>query len=449
VALVLLAAAPAAAETIIIRARVVHPVSAPPIEGGVVVVRDGRIARVGSAGVGEAPAEEGARVIEVDGVLVPGLIDAASDIGVAGRAAEEFRELTPEMRVADGIDLEHPAFARASRSGVTAVAVTAGARNVIGGLGVVLRTAVPGTASGSAGALPGLAPRTPPGARAAPLFLAEDAFLDVSLSEDAASGNANLRFARPSSYVYRLPNTRMGTVFLLRRAFLEALRPQAGGAAGGAAAADELEPLAGALAEMLSAEGREALRRSLAGKPTLRVWADYHQEVLSALRIMEEFDIKMQIVGAGEAAKSIPELLERRIPVILYAGTDFRESALEEYPRYTARLPALLAEAGVPFAFSSHRGDDVEHLRGRVAMSLRFGLSEEKALEALTLGAARILGVDGEVGSIEPGKGADLVAFTASPFAVTAEVEWVMIAGSIVHEREGARSATTSRSRSF
>src|SRR5688572_1868167 len=117
-ALLLLLSSPTAAETWLIRARTVHPVSSPPIAGGMVVVRDGRIVEVG-ASVSVSPSTPGVRLIDVPGSLVPGFIDCGSDIGVLGRAAEEFRELTPEVRALDAIDLDDEVFARAFEEGVT------------------------------------------------------------------------------------------------------------------------------------------------------------------------------------------------------------------------------------------------------------------------------------------------------------------------------------------
>jgi len=387
------------AQTFLIEARRVYTVSGKPLEDGKVVVRDGKITEVG-AEVSVDRGSPGVTHLMVDGSVVPGFIDCGSSLGVLGPPADEFRELSPEIRVLDAVDFDQSVFERAFMAGVTAVAVSPGARNVVGGVGTVLRTGPPPSEHGNR-------------------ILKRDAFLDVSLGVEASRGNRNLRFARPSSYFYRLPNTRMGTVFLVRRAFMEAL--------------DRLAPLDPAVTResrtMLVPEGKKILRAALEGKLPLRVYADHHQELATALRLLDEFGTQMHIVGAAEAMPVVSQLAESGASVLIYPGTNFREGSIERHPEYTARLPQLLVQRGVPFAFFSGGGDEVGLLRSRVALSLRFGLREEEALEALTLGAARILGVDDRVGSIEPGKDADLVAFSGEPLDITARVLWVMSEG--------------------
>jgi len=387
------------AQTFLIEASRVYTVAGKPLEPGKVVVRDGKVTEVG-AEVSLDSSSPGVTHLVVDGSVAPGFIDCGSALGVLGPSADEFRELSPEIRVLDAVDFDQSVFERAFAAGVTAVAVSPGARNVVGGVGTVLRTG-------------------PPPSDHADRILKRDAFLDVSLGLEASRGNRNLRFSRPSSHFFRLPNTRMGTVFLVRRAFAEAL--------------DRLSPLdAEAPREfrtMLLPDGKKILRAALEGKLPLRLHADQHQELATALRLVEEFGAKIHIVGAAEAMPLVSQLAESGVSVVIHAGTNFREGRVEHHPEYTARLPQLLVRRGVPFAFFSGRGDDVELQRSRVALSLRFGLRAEEALEALTLGAARILGVDDRVGSIEPGQDADLVAFSGDPLDITARVLWVMSEG--------------------
>ncbi len=386
------------AETLVIRAHRVYPVSRPPIEPGEVLVRDGKIVEVGAHLSHDTL---GVRVVEVSGSIAPGLIDCGSDLGVLGRSAEEWSELTPEIRVLDSLDLDHPALARALAAGVTCAAISPGARNVIGGLGAVVRTSA---VSGPA----------------ADRVLAREAFLDVSLSEEASLGNFNLRFSRPFTYTFRIPNTRMGTVFLARRAFFEAM--------------DHPDPEK--LPAMLSPTGKARLRESLLGQRPLRVHANHTQEILAALRLAEEFKLRIQIVGGGQSTGLIPRLAADHVAVLLDPGMAMPEEQPESEWQLLARLPALLSEAGLEFAYASRDGNEVPLLRSRAAFSLRHGVSEDRMLEALTLGAARVLGVQARVGSLESGKDADLVAFSGDPLDVTSSVLWTMTAGRIDQETE-------------
>lgn len=418
------------AETILIGADLVLTAAGRAVRDGWIVVRGGRIVHVGDR-VGVREGEPGVRVLRVRGVLAPGLIDCGSGIGIRGRAAEEASEVTPGVRVRDSVDLDHPGFRRALEAGVTTVAVSAGARNVIGGLGVVIRR--------------GVGP-----ARIEDVVLREDAFLDVSLVEAAAAGNVAPRGSPPLTIYYRIPNTRMGTVFLVRRAFGEALGLTAEGTrpenrskqAPWVGSGEVASPFYNRAkrAPWVGFEGFEvdALAAALRGEIPLRLRADDRREIETAFRIMDEFGLSwpglsVSIVGAAESLDLVDELARRRSSLLLHPGGYPRGRRPEADPDYTPRLPALLARAHVPFAFASLDGPDVPLLRERVALGLRHGLDEATALHALTLGAARILGIDRRTGSIERGKDADLVLLAGDPFTPDGRAEAVFVDGELVH----------------
>jgi imidazolonepropionase-like amidohydrolase len=393
----------------LIRARRLYPVSGPPLEDGEVAVRGGKILEVGR-GLSVRPGDPGVVLIDVEGSLLPGFIDAGSDLGIRGRSAEEFSELTPASRVLDAVDLEHPERRRAAEAGVTTAAVTPGARNVVGGLGAVLKTS---------------------GSRLETAVLERAAFLSASLTPEASQGNRDLRSGRPFTYTFRLPTTRMGSVFLLRRAFLEA--------------SEETWPPAasGGLASWLLPGERAVLRDGLEGRLPIRVRAETRAEILAALRIASEFGARIQIEGAREAMHILDELAAAGAAVFL----DARESwggELRVNPEPSARLPALLAAAGIPFAFFSGDGANVRNLRENAAWSIRYGLSDRDALAAITLAPARLLGVESRAGSIEPGKDADLLVIGGDPFAAYAPLLWVM-AGGVILDRAAAGDSPAPR----
>lgn len=384
---------------VLVRATRVYPVSSAPIDNGEVYVRDDRIVAIGARG--SLAVSGDAMIVEHEGSLVPGFIDCGSAIGVRGRAAEEFRELTPEMRVEDALDVDAVSLRRACLAGVTTAAVTPGDRNVIGGLGVVLST------------------------RARNLeraVLRSDAFLALSATDAAASGNRSLRSSAPSSYYFRIPTTRMGAIFLARKALLETL--------------DDTPKKASiatpGLAPLLTDRGRAVVLGTLDGARPLRVRADVAQEIVAALRMADEFHATIVIEGFVEGSAFIPEVARRRLSVLIRPGA-FTGGVSADGKRFL-NLARQLEAAGVRFGFFSDSGTAVAELRERVAVDLRFGLSEETALRALTLDAAAALGVEKITGSIDAGKRADLVALSGDPFATSAGVAWVMAGGEIVQE---------------
>ncbi|MCZ6792998.1 MAG: amidohydrolase family protein [Planctomycetota bacterium] len=395
-----------AAGVILVRARRLYPVSGPVIEDGRVVVREGKIVEVGKS-VSVDESTPGVEVLDVDGSVVPGFVDAGSSLAVVGPPADEFRELAPAHRVADALSFDGEDLRRALESGVTTAAVTPGARNVIGGLGGVIKTGARSRREG---------------------LLRDAAFLCVSLVPEAHSGNAGLRFGSPRTYNYRIPTTRMGTVFLVRRAFFEA---QQGGF--------EASPPESGLREMLNDRERRVLKRVLAKELPVRFRADTRAEILTALRIADEFHIPLEIEGGREALRLIDRLRGRKVTLYLEADARWGRE-IRSNPNLSARLPAELEAAGVPFAFFSRRAVEVARLRERVTWTVRHGLSEEAALRAITGTPARLLGIGERVGSLEVGKDADLVAIDGEPFSSSAPVLWVMSQGRL-HRPSGRGEA--------
>lgn len=388
--------------TIVLRASRILTVSGEPLEDGSILVRDGRIARVGR----RVPVPDGAREVTVEGTVVPGFIDCGSTIGIHGRAAEEFSELTPEMRVAATLDLDDPDLRDALFGGVTVAAVRPGDRNVIGGLGAILHTA-PSSLEQS--------------------VIRDDAFLCVSLVEDAYYGNRNLRGTEPYTIFHRIPTTRMGTIFLARRAFFEVLR--------GESRDSGLGPDEGRMTRQLSDTGRKVLAESAAGARRIRIRADAKQEILAALRIAQEFDLRVTIEGFVEGVDLIADVKRAGVDVLIRPGGYVGSPGEASRKNRVQDLPRRLRAAGVPFAYFSEIGGRVERLREESSVDVRFGLPEDAGLAALTLDAARLLGIDDDMGSIEVGKRANLVALSGDPFATTTRVLWVMGDGEI-HRRQ-------------
>jgi len=230
----------------------------------------------------------------------------------------------------------------------------------------------------------------------------------------------------------------MGTVFLARRALLEAKNdgwPKGPDAAGAEASG---------LRDMLKPAERVVLREVIEGKRRLRLSADTDAEIRTALRLGEEFGMRVQIEGGREALRVIPEIKAAKADVILDLGDGWSRYELEANPYVSGRVSAELAEAGIPFAFGLESSSASSQFLERAAMTQREGLSAQDALRAITINAARVLGVDGRVGSIEAGKDADFVAISGDPLAITSSVLWVMVDG-VKISNEGIAEDTTKK----
>ena len=180
--------------------------------------------------------------------------------------------------------------------------------------------------------------------------------------------------------------------------------------------------------------GMETLVRVLDGEIPLMITAQQVPEIMAALRLQREFGFRLILDGAAEAYLVLDEIKQAGVPVILHP-TMVRPRG--ETVNATLETAARLYEAGIPFAFQSGFESYVPKTRVvlfEAAMAVANGLPRTVALEALTIQAARILGIADRVGSLEPGKDADLVLFDGDPFEYTTHVCGVIIEGEPVHE---------------
>ena len=389
--LLALAALPLAAlDDWTIRAGVVYPVSGAPIEDGVVRVDGKKIAAVGKGG-------GGGDVLECAAVT-PGMVDLSVQIDTGSLSVEQSSETAVHYSVGDALDLFSYQWKRELESGVTTALATPADFDVIGGLGVVLKT----------GGAPTLSAR----------LVRPEAVLRGSIGAQPSSGNNAPRFVEPQSFYYRRPTTRMAVEWVFRKAFYDAIQGE--GAADPARAADN-----------------QVLRRVLAGELPLSIQAKATQDVRTAIYLKEEFQIPHVILDHAIEAWREPELLKRSgvavvLPPFPPGGRHDDGFVNDSYfqPLDAARR---LHELGVPFALSGHDARDVgARLSDQAGLAQRGGLSFEAALAAVTLVPARLVGVDERVGSLEVGKDADLVLWSGKPFEPTSRVIGVLLEGELV-----------------
>lgn len=397
--MLLLAAAMAAhAQDMAVRGGMIYPVTAPPIENGVVIVRGGRIAAVGPAGSVRIP--DGLDVVDA-AVVTPGLIDARSVVGLAGYLnqphdqdqIERSEAIQPELRAIDAYNAREPLIAWLRSFGVTTVHTGHAPGEVISGQTMIAKTA---------------------GDTVADAVIVPLAMVAATLGEGAVVENGNGR---------KSPGNRSKAVAMLRaellkaRAYAEKIESQATGNGD-----EDKEPPARDLR-------LDALAAVLDGTTPLLITAHRHHDIMTALRVQEEFGFRMVLDGAAEALLLLDELKAAEIPVLVHAPM---ARAFGERENMSFTTAARLSEAHIPFAFQSGFESYVPKTRVvlfEAAIAVQHGLAFERALAGLTIDAAKILGIDERVGSIEVGKDGDLALYDGDPFEYTSHAVGTIIDG--------------------
>lgn len=386
--LFMVVAGAAAAQPIAITNGKIYPVSGPPIERGTVIIADGKIAAVGAS----VPVPAGARVIDAAGKWVtPGLVSAATTLGVVEVGAVDEtndarargdRSVAAAFRVWEGLNPASVHWAPTRSEGVTHVAVLPGG-GLIAGQGAIVET------------LDG-----PPGdmVRRAPVAMV------ATLGTAAAAGA-----------------TSRGEALLRAREVLEDAR-----AYGARKAAFE----AGGTRDFsTNRQHLDALAPVLAGRLPLVVSVDRASDIERTLDLAQEFKLRIVILGGAEAWQVAPRLAAARVPVIT--------TALDNLPRGFALLgarqenAALLRQAGVSVAIMAGEQEsfNVRNIRQHAGNAVAYGMPWDEALRAVTLAPAEIFGVDGAIGSLQPGREANIVVWDGDPFEFSTRAAHVFIRG--------------------
>jgi len=386
------------------------------LEHGTVLVEGGRIVAVGE-GV-EIPQD--AEVYDATGkVVMPGLIDAHCHVGLfpdgIGWEHSDGNEMTdpitPHLRALDAIHPEDQAFKELIAAGVTTVLTGPGSGNLIGGQWVCLKTA--------------------PKPSVEQMVLLEPAGMKMALGENPK---------RVYGEQKKAPSTRMGNAATLRAAlvdaqnYLEKWRRYEAELAEyqtkvEAEDEDAEEPKQPERDLQLEALGK-VLRREMKA----RVHAHRADDMLTAIRIAEEFNLDLTLEHATEGYKIADILAEKGIPVT--AGPILFSREKYELKDMTPRNPGLMAKAGVKVAIQTDEMSAVKYLTINAALAVREGMPEEEALKAITINPAEIIGVADRVGSLEVGKDADLVVFSDRPFDYRTVAELVLVDGQVAYKRD-------------
>jgi len=391
---VLVAAGTAQDQVTVYKDARIWPGGAAPIEHGVLVVAGGKIQAVGGA---TTPLPDDATVVDCRGkTITAGLVDASFRGGAnQSDLNEQSTEVTPQVHVLDSLDPDDVAFERARAAGVTAVHVMPGTRNVIGGLGCVVKTF---------------------GTDPASMVLKEDASLRIVMGAEPSMGNRAIRGGTVDSIYYRRPTTRMGVVWEVRKAFFDTKQA--------------MEATLGAPPPPAN-PGREVLKRVLQGKLTAYTTARSEQDIRTALRIAAEFGYQTVLDEAQDSYLVLDEISSAKVTVVLGApsATLVSGTAASDGADPRCATVQLLATRGVPFVITTGSNLQALDLVREAMFAHRNGLSAAQALDAVTILPARLLGISDRTGSLAPGKDADFVIWSHDPLDPAAMAESVHING--------------------
>ncbi len=365
------------------------PVTGQPIENGVLVVQHGKIVSVGNANQVQVPA--GAVEFDVRGkVLLPGLVDTHSHLG-EGSGGDASAAMHPDVRIIDGINPMSDSFKRALAGGITTVNVMPGSGHVMSGQTVYLKMRE--------------------GKTIGDIVFCQDLQSGVCGGLKMANGTNPIR---PAPF----PGTRAKSAAMARQLFLDAqaYNSKVKAAKGKADKMPERKPQLEALVEVLD------------GKRIVHFHTHRYDDILSAIRLQQEFKIKMVLHHVSEAWKAADEIAKSGIPasILTLDSPGGKAEALE----MNNANGAYLERAGVLVGFHTDDGITDSRLFFRnAAFAVRDGMRPEKALEGLTIAGARMLELQDRVGSLEAGKDADFVILSGEPFSVYTRVEQTWVEG--------------------
>jgi imidazolonepropionase-like amidohydrolase len=389
----LLSPSPARAQ-LAVRGETVYTMAGAAVRDGVVLVREGKIERVGPASSVSVPA--GYKVISAR-VVTPGLIDARTVVGLSGHLnqphdqmqLERSAPIQPELRATDAYDARERLVEWLRGFGVTTVHTGHGPGALVSGQTMIVKTF---------------------GDNVDEAMVTPSAMVAATLGDGARAEGG------------RAPGTVSKMFAMLRAELLKAQeyeRKQA-------SAKEDQKP-----ARDLRLE---ALARVLRRETPLLVTVHRAHHIVSALKLAKEFNLRLVLDGAAESYLVTEQIKAANVPVIVHP-TMYRAGG--ETENLSMETASALRKAGIPFALQSGFEGYVPKTRVvlfEAAVAAANGLTFDEALAAVTIDAARLLGVEKRVGSIEAGKDADLALFDGDPFEYTTHATAVVVNGRVVSE---------------
>lgn len=368
---------------------------------GDVAIENGKI-----VAVGQSLSYSDAEVRDVTGMTVmPGIVDPHCHIGMWEDAMgfegadgnECTNPITPELRAIDAINPDDRCFEEAAAGGVTTCVTGPGSANVIGGQFVAIKTYGDSV---------------------------EDMVLRFPVAVKAAFGENPKRVYDGKN---QTPSTRMATAALMRKALIEAQEYN-----------EKLEKGKADPEKMPERNlGKEILARVIRRELPMKIHAHRADDILTAIRICREFKLRYTLDHCTEGyliTDKLKEALGEDCEGII-VGPLLTDRSKIELKNLSFKAPKVLEQAGIEYAMmTDHPVTPEQYLPICTAVAVREGASEEGALKAITINAAKITGIADRVGSIEVGKDADIAVFSGHPFDFRSRCVLTLVNGKVAHE---------------
>jgi len=377
------------------------PIAGPEIADGTLVIQNGKITAVGPSASTTIPA--GARREDVRGkVLMPGLVDSHSHIG-GPEGADSTAPIQPDIRILDALNPRASTIQKAQAGGITTANVMPGSGHLLSGQTLYLKLRDGNT-------IDDLLIRLPDGRIAGGMKM--------------ANGTNSIRAAP-------FPGTRGKSAALVREQYIKAQEYR-----------EKIQKAAGDASKLPPRDLKmEGLVEVLEGKRIVQFHTHRADDILTALRLANEFKFRIVLHHVSDASLVANEIAKAGAPVSLI----FIDSPGGKQEALNASFAngAALEKAGVLTGFHTDDGVTDSRLFLRSAgLAVRGGMSREKALYAVTLANAKILDLDTRVGSLEPGKDADFIVLSGDPLSVYTHVLQTWIEGKKVFDRSDPKDHT-------
>ncbi len=370
-----------------VKGATIYTVTGSTIEKGILIVQNGKIIYVGDA---STPIPADAQVIDATGkVVIPGIVDTHSHIG-GPAGGDNSNALNPEVRVLDAVNPESNDFKKALSGGITTANIMPGSGHLMSGQTIYVKLREANTIEGL-----------------------------LELNEKGIYGGMKMANGTNSMRgTSGFPGTRAKSAAMDRELYLKALEYK-----------KKVDSAKGVVSKMPERDLRmEAMMEVLEGKRIVHFHTHKMNDILTVLRLQKEFGFRVVLHHVSDGWKVANEIAKAGVPCSII-NIDAPGGKLEAM-NCSPKTGGILEKAGVLVAI--HTDDpitDSRFLMRSAAISVREGMSRQKALEALTISGAKMMDLSSKIGSLETGKDADFVILSGDPFSVYTHVEQTWVEG--------------------